>query len=97
MYSFSRLPDQEDPQMDAIEALLTRPNLPPPAVRAALRQAEGLTQAEVATAIGVSRVAFHRWETGQAEPRAHSRAEYLRLLRGIAEKHPEIGVGDNSA
>ncbi|MFE7330428.1 helix-turn-helix domain-containing protein [Streptomyces sp. NPDC057565] len=82
--------------MDAIEALLSRPNLPPPAVRAALRKAEGLTQAEVADALGVSRVAFHRWETGQAEPRARSRAAYLRLLQGLAKKHPAIDLGGSS-
>ncbi|MDX2748279.1 MULTISPECIES: helix-turn-helix domain-containing protein [Streptomyces] len=82
--------------MDAIEALLARPSLPPPKVRAALRQAEGLTQVEVAEAIGVTRVAFHRWETGQAEPRARSRAAYLRLLQGIADKHPEIDLEGSS-
>ncbi|MEU5416677.1 helix-turn-helix domain-containing protein [Streptomyces clavifer] len=83
-------------RMDAIEALLARPSLPPPKVRAALRQAEGLTQVEVAEAIGVTRVAFHRWETGQAEPRARSRAAYLRLLQGIANKHPEIDLEGSS-
>ncbi|MEU8672665.1 helix-turn-helix domain-containing protein [Streptomyces anulatus] len=74
--------------MDAIEALLARPALPPPATRAALRRADGLTQAEVAEAIGVTRVAFARWETGKAEPRARARASYLRLLEALAEKHP---------
>ncbi|WLQ69199.1 MULTISPECIES: helix-turn-helix domain-containing protein [Streptomyces] len=83
--------------MDAIEALLSRPNLPPPAARAALRRADGLTQAEVAEALEVSRVAFHRWETGQAEPRARSRAAYLRLLQGLAKKHPEISMENKSA
>ncbi|HBF80264.1 MAG TPA: transcriptional regulator [Streptomyces sp.] len=83
--------------MDPVEALLARPTLPPPEVRAALRQAEGLTQLEVANAIGVSRVAFHRWETGQAEPRARSRATYLRLLQSLAKKHPQIRLEDDSA
>lgn len=82
--------------MDAIEALLSRPSLPPPAARAALRKAEGLTQEEVADAFGVSRVAFHRWETGQAEPRARSKAAYLRLLQGLAKKHPSIDLGASS-
>lgn len=82
--------------MDAIEALLSRPKLPSPESRAALRQAEGLTQAEVAEAMGVSRVAFQRWETGQAEPRARSRAAYLQLLQGLAKKHPGIDIGCKS-
>ncbi|MEU5560823.1 helix-turn-helix domain-containing protein [Streptomyces globisporus] len=86
--------------MDAIEALLTRPALPPPATRAALRRADGLTQAEVAEAIGVTRVAFARWETGKAEPRTRARATYLRLLEALAEKHPQAvaktGINEES-
>ncbi|MFI1203559.1 helix-turn-helix domain-containing protein [Streptomyces sp. NPDC020883] len=76
--------------MDVIEAVLTRPHLPPPGVRAALRQADELTQAEAAVLLNVSRIAFQRWETGQAKPRAKNRASYLDLLRGLAEKHPEV-------
>lgn len=82
--------------MDAIDALLARPSLPPPAIRAALRRADGLTQAEVAEAIGVTRVAFNRWETGKAEPRARHRATYLRLLEGLAKKHPTAVEDEDS-
>ncbi|WP_346094397.1 helix-turn-helix domain-containing protein [Streptomyces olivaceiscleroticus] len=78
--------------MDAIDALLARPDLPPPAIRAALRRADGLTQAEAAKAIGVTRVAYQRWETGQAEPHARHRARYLRLLQGLSKKHPEAAM-----
>lgn len=78
--------------VDAIDALLTRPELPPPAVRAALRKADGLSQAEAAAAIGVTRVAYQRWETGHAEPRARHRALYLRLLQGLSKKHPEAAA-----
>ncbi|MCX4657527.1 helix-turn-helix domain-containing protein [Streptomyces microflavus] len=77
-------------EQDPIQALLTRPSLPVPEVRAALRRADGLTQTEAANACGVSRVAFHRWETGQAEPRARAKAVYLQLLQGLAQKHPEV-------
>ncbi|MFI8200871.1 helix-turn-helix domain-containing protein [Streptomyces sp. NPDC085942] len=83
--------------VDPVEALLARPTLPSPEVRAALRQAEGLTQLEVATALGVTRVAFHRWETGQAEPRTRSRNAYLDLLQRLAKKHPQIGLEGSSA
>ena len=80
---------------DAVDALLSRPTnlLPPPDVRARLRKASGLTQEEVAQAFGVHRMAFLRWENGQATPRARHRSAYLRLLKGWAERHPEA-AGD---
>ncbi|WP_406396523.1 helix-turn-helix domain-containing protein [Streptomyces sp. NBC_00887] len=56
-----------------------------------LRRADGLTQEEVARALGVSRVAFLRWENGQVVPRAQHLAAYSRLLTGLAAKHPEVG------
>lgn len=76
---------------DAVDALLSRPAnvLPPPEVRARLRKASGLTQEEVAQAFGVHRMAFLRWENGQAMPRAKHRDAYARLLKGWAEKHPQ--------
>lgn len=74
----------------AVDALLARPDLmPPPGVRAQLRKASGLTQEEVAEVFGVTRVAFHRWETGAATPRRRHRDAYVRLLNGWAAKHPE--------
>ncbi|MFD9984069.1 helix-turn-helix domain-containing protein [Streptomyces massasporeus] len=63
--------------------------MPPPDVRARLRKADGLTQDEVADVFGVTRVAFHRWETGQAKPRRRHLEAYVRLLNGWAAKHPE--------
>ncbi|MFJ6393922.1 helix-turn-helix domain-containing protein [Streptomyces sp. NPDC091972] len=76
--------------LDAVDALLARPDvLPPPHVRANLRKAADLTQDEVAQVFGVSRVAFHRWETGQAKPHRRRLEAYARLLSGWAEKHPE--------
>ncbi|MEU1853738.1 helix-turn-helix domain-containing protein [Streptomyces sp. NPDC019990] len=76
--------------LDAVDALLARQNvMPPPQVRARLRKADGLTQDEVAEVFGVTRVAFHRWETGAAKPRRRHLEAYVRLLNGWAEKHPE--------
>ncbi|MEU4878304.1 helix-turn-helix domain-containing protein [Streptomyces sp. NPDC021608] len=65
--------------------------MPPPDVRARLRKADGLTQEEVAHVFGVTRVAFHRWETGIAKPRRRHLDAYVRLLDGWARKHPEAG------
>ena len=79
---------------DAVDALLSRPAdvLPPPAVRARLRKASGLTQEEVAEAFGVHRMAFLRWENGHSMPHRKNRAAYLRLLAGWAQKYPEAAV-----
>ena len=51
-----------------------------PATARALREQAGLTQAEVAGALGVSRVAVHLWETGQRTPRGDLAVRYLGLL-----------------
>jgi DNA-binding transcriptional regulator YiaG len=76
--------------MDAIDELLARPTLPPPGARAALRKAEGLSQETAARAVGVTRVAYQRWEVGTTEPDEEHRRLYLRLLNGLAAKHPGI-------
>ena len=76
--------------LDAVDALLARPDvLPPPHVRAELRKAAGLRQDEVAEVFGVTRVAFHRWETGQAKPHRRRLEAYAHLLNGWAKKYPE--------
>ncbi|MEU0852529.1 helix-turn-helix domain-containing protein [Streptomyces flaveolus] len=80
--------------MHAVDALLSRPlPLPPPEVRASLRKADGLTQEEVASIFGVTRVAFNRWEVGAAKPRRRHLEAYAHLLRGWAAKHPDAANG----
>ncbi|MEU3050366.1 helix-turn-helix transcriptional regulator [Streptomyces sp. NPDC006984] len=68
--------------------------LPPPHVCAKLRLAAGLTQQDVADAVGVKRVAVTRWELGQTSPRRPQRENYLRLLKGLAERFPEAAKAD---
>ena len=80
--------------LDAVDALLVRPDvMPPPEVRARLRKADGLTQEEVAEVFGVTRVAFNRWEVGAAKPRRRHLEAYVRLLKGWAAKHPQAAEG----
>lgn len=82
-----------DARFSAVDALLNRPaDLPPPAVRARLRRAGRLTQAEVADALGVVRAQVNRWEGGHAEPRKPHREAYARLLHGLAEQYPEAAA-----
>ncbi|WP_405914475.1 helix-turn-helix domain-containing protein [Streptomyces sp. NBC_00963] len=76
--------------LDAVDALIERPpDLPEPAVRARLRRADGLTQQQVATALGVQRLAIVRWEAGTSRPRAPHRQAYAHLLDRLAAKYPE--------
>ncbi|MFZ3562806.1 helix-turn-helix domain-containing protein [Streptomyces sp. BH097] len=75
---------------DPIAALLSSPSdLPPPADRRALRRADNLTQDMVAQAVGVRRLAVARWETGVTPRRPHLE-QYVRLLAGLARKHPQV-------
>ncbi|MEU2608858.1 helix-turn-helix transcriptional regulator [Streptomyces albus] len=71
-----------------VDALVDADTLPSPRVRQRLRVAAGLTQAEVANAIGVQRVAVARWEAGIAKPHRSNRLKYAHLLRRLAEKYP---------
>ncbi|MFF5859877.1 helix-turn-helix domain-containing protein [Streptomyces sp. NPDC012751] len=68
--------------------------LPPPTVRAKLRLAAGLTQQEVAEAVGVKRLAVARWELGQTHPRRPHRAVYMHLLNRLAERYPDAAKPD---
>ncbi|MEU2132371.1 helix-turn-helix domain-containing protein [Streptomyces sp. NPDC051658] len=77
--------------LQAVDALLRRPaDLPPPHLRASLRKADQLTQAQVAEVLNVTPLAVLRWENGQSEPRGVRRKAYARLMRGLAEKHPTV-------
>jgi len=75
-----------------IDVLVEESTLPAPRVRRRLRLAAGLTQTEVATAIGVRRLAIAQWEAGRAQPHRGNRRAYAHLLRRLAVKHPEVAV-----
>jgi DNA-binding transcriptional regulator YiaG len=68
--------------MNGIEELLerarSRRTLPPPAERRRIREDAGISQHEVAKALGVSWTAVYRWERG-SRPREHE-AAYGQLL-----------------
>ncbi|KUL38920.1 DNA-binding protein [Streptomyces sp. NRRL F-4489] len=79
-------------QLDSVEALLEEARLaarmPDPAERLRLREAAGLSRAQVAAAVGVGRQTIANWESGVTEPQPPGRMKYLRLLEGLAEIHP---------
>jgi DNA-binding transcriptional regulator YiaG len=76
-----------------IDALLAEePQLPPPAERARLREAAGITQARLAQALKSTTQTVKNWENGRSEPKPPRLEAYQRLLNGWAAKHPAHGA-----
>ncbi|MBY8888964.1 helix-turn-helix transcriptional regulator [Streptomyces sp. PTM05] len=85
----------EDQLFSAVDALLeevSQGELPTPAERKRLREAAGLSQAQVARALETRREAVGGWESGRTEPRPPHRAAYARLLEGLAARYPAPDV-----
>ncbi|MFK0026471.1 sigma factor-like helix-turn-helix DNA-binding protein [Streptomyces sp. NPDC090798] len=59
--------------------------LPSPKDRRRLREAQSLSQADVAAAVGVTRATVRSWENGRTTPRGSKREAYARLLTGTEE------------
>jgi transcriptional regulator with XRE-family HTH domain len=68
----------------AIERSRARRRLPSPEQRRALRERAGISQAEVASALGVHRITVTRWETGQRVPGDEKLEAYVQLLDRLA-------------
>ncbi|MEV6726636.1 helix-turn-helix transcriptional regulator [Streptomyces xanthochromogenes] len=76
-----------------IDALLEEePQLPPPAERARLREAAGITQARLATALKSTVQTVKNYENGRSEPKSPRLEAYQRLLKGWAAKYPAHGT-----
>lgn len=63
-----------------------RRNFPSPAARRHLRERAGLTQADIAKAIGVDRASVARYELGQRKPAGEVLARYVALLDQIVRE-----------
>lgn len=68
----------------ALERGRARRRVPPPAVRRLLRERAGLTQSELARALGTTRPTVTRYETGTRTPRGETLLRYLDLLDRLA-------------
>ena len=60
-------------------------DLPEPAERRSLRESAGLSQQEIADAVGVTRAAVSHWETGTRSPRGEVRDRYVSAIRVLRE------------
>ena len=58
-------------------------SLPSPALRRSIREDAGLTQEDVATALGVSRAIVSRWEAGLRRPPGRRLTDYAQLLKEL--------------
>jgi transcriptional regulator with XRE-family HTH domain len=68
---------------ELLERVRMRRSLPEPRVRRAIRLAAGVSQADVAEALGVAQRTVARWELGQANPRGASLVSYVELLDAL--------------
>ncbi|MGY4966596.1 telomere-associated protein Tap [Streptomyces sp. 900105245] len=85
----------EEELFEAVDALLAgEPEMPPPAERARLREAAGITQVRLAQALQTTTQSIKNWEAGRSEPRPPRRQAYQRLLDGWAAQHPATPAAD---
>ncbi|MFJ2417974.1 helix-turn-helix domain-containing protein [Streptomyces brevispora] len=78
--------------MSITPELNEEPQLPPPAERARLREAAGITQARLAAALKTTTQSVKNWENGRSEPKSPRLDAYQRLLDGWAAKYPTNGT-----
>ncbi len=88
----------EEELFASVDALLEEePHLPSPAERARLREAAGITQARLATALKTTTQSVKNWENGRSEPKSPRLDAYQRLLSGWAAKYPAYGAASAAA
>ena len=66
-----------------LERVRTASRLPAPRDRRRIREAAGVTQRELAAALGVGVMAVNRWERGLTRPRGPHAAAYAALLEDL--------------
>ncbi|MEV7182450.1 helix-turn-helix transcriptional regulator, partial [Kitasatospora sp. NPDC093679] len=82
----------QDELFAAVDALLAGvepgPQLPLPAERARLREAAGITQAQLAKVLQSTVQTVKNYENGRSTPKPPRLEAYVRLLEGWAAKYP---------
>lgn len=77
------------------KAAIERGTTPDPIVCRLIRRRAGLTQAQLANAIGVSRPVLARWETGARTPKGANRSRYLLALTHLSNFDRSDRPGDS--
>jgi DNA-binding transcriptional regulator YiaG len=73
-----------DALTEAFARARDRRSLPAPEARRLLRERAGLSQQDIAVAVGVTREAVALWEAGARTPRDQYLGKYLEILRRCA-------------
>jgi transcriptional regulator with XRE-family HTH domain len=68
---------------DLLHRVRARRRLPPPAKQRLIRELAGLSQEDIAQALGCTRMAVSLWESGRRTPRPPLLARYVALLDRI--------------
>jgi DNA-binding XRE family transcriptional regulator len=85
--SSDSVPECRDMNIAALlEKAQTSRGLPPPAMRRALRQSAGLSQADVADVLDVTRATIARYELGQRTPKGELLEDYMAVLAALASQ-----------
>jgi DNA-binding transcriptional regulator YiaG len=79
------MPITDAPPSGLLAQVRAARRLPAPAVARAIREAAGVTQAQVAAELGVGRVTVARWELGTRTPRGDLRLRYIAILDELRE------------
>jgi DNA-binding transcriptional regulator YiaG len=75
-----------DATLDGLTAKIrARRDLPEPPVRRMIRKAAGVSLADAADVVGVTRQAVSLWERGARSPRGENLERYLSLLQALKE------------
>ncbi len=81
-----------DSTLEALRHARAYRSLPDPARRRAIRRSAGLSQQQVADAVGVSRVTVTLWESGSKTPSGAHLRRYVELLELLDDREP-AGTG----
>ncbi|MGW4806448.1 telomere-associated protein Tap [Kitasatospora sp. NPDC004272] len=91
----------QDELFAAVDALLAGkepgPQLPEPAERARLREAAGVTQAQLAKVLQSTVQTVKNYENGRSTPKPPRLEAYVRLLEGWAERYPAPDAAASAA
>jgi transcriptional regulator with XRE-family HTH domain len=79
--------------LEVLTQRIARRDLPPVEMRRALRRGAGLTLADIAEAVGVTRQPVSWWERGRRTPRGPNLDAYGEVLRALGRENVHLETG----